>query len=25
MRAEIDVYLGLPEVDADACGVSLQR
>ena len=25
MRAEIDVYLGLPDVDSDARGVSLQR
>jgi hypothetical protein len=25
MRAEIDVYLGLPDIEADAQGVSLQR
>ena len=25
MRAEIDVYLGLPDVDSDPRGVSLQR
>jgi len=25
MRTEIDVYLGLPDVDSDARGVSLQR
>jgi hypothetical protein len=25
MRAEIDVYLGLPDIEADAQGVSLPR
>jgi len=25
MRAEIDAYLGLPDVDSEARGVSLQR
>ena len=25
MRVEIDVYLGLPDVDSEAQGVSLQR
>jgi hypothetical protein len=25
MRTEIDVYLGLPDIEADAPGVGLQR